>query len=343
MTKLLKISLIGAVVGLCTIAAGVGIANTGQNGKKTDAPAIRGAAWPTGQVRIVVPYPPGTEPDVLARDLGNHLNKQTGQTFVVENRPGANAIIGTESVARSEGDGNTLLMVDRLALETNPYLYTKLTYDWHKDLKPVADLASVNLYLAVRKDFPVNSFEEFIAYAKKNPNAVNVATGGKGHVTHLGMASLANAEGVDFTYVPYRGVSPALNGLLAGETDAMIAGGLVMSQQSKAGNVKVLAVGTDERTALMPDVPTLQQAGGKPASIPSTTFTLVAPGTTPDAVVAQINEKVNKVLEEPALLKSYQARGLIVRRGTPQQVKQQMLTEAGQYKQIVNELGIKPE
>lgn len=306
------------------------------------APA-QAADWPTDQVKIVVPYPPGTEPDILARDLGFQLNKSTGKVFVVENRPGANAIIGTDVVAQAPGDGKTLLMLDRLALVTNPLLYKKLPYDWEKNLKPVTTVAGVNLYLALKKQLPAKTYKEFEQLAKKSPNSVNIGTGGKGHVTHLGMASVAQSEDIGFTYVPYKGVAPAMNALLAGEVDAMLAGGLVASQHFKAGTINLVAVGADKRSSFLPDVPTVQEAGGKAGSIPSTAFVLVAPGSTSNALVAQINSAVNKVLAEPALRKSYESRGLTVKTTTPEETLAEMKQEAGRYAKLVKELGLQPE
>lgn len=307
------------------------------------APA-HASTWPTAdQVNIIVPYPPGTEPDILARDLGFHLNKATGKTFVIENRPGANAIIGTTAVARAPGDGNTLLMVDRLALVTNPLLYKSLPYDWKTNLKPVTNIGGVSLYLAVKKDSAANTFEEFIALSRKAPGDINIGTGGKGHVTHLGMEALAQAEDVSFTYVPYKGVAPAMNALLAGEIDAMLAGGLVSSQHAKSGSIKVITTGAEQRSDFLPDVPTLKEAGGHPGSIPSTAFTLVAPGTTADSLVEQIHDAVAKVMTVPALRNAYESRGLTVDVTRPQETLAQMNQEAERYQKLVDKLGLKPE
>jgi tripartite-type tricarboxylate transporter receptor subunit TctC len=226
---------------------------------------------------------------------------------------------------------------------TNPLLYKSLSYDWRKDLKPVTNVGGVSLFLALKKDSPANTFAEFIDMARKAPGEVNIGTGGKGHVTHLGMEALAQAEGVSFTYVPYKGVAPAMNALLAGETDGMLAGGLVVSQQAKAGKIKVVAIGADKRSDFLPDVPTLKEAGGKPGSIPSTAFTLVVPGATPDTVVAQINAAVAKVMEVPALRNAYEARGLTVNVTSPQETLAQMNQEAERYQKLVDKLGLKPE
>lgn len=300
-------------------------------------------AWPPATVRIVVPYPPGTEPDVLARDVGNILAKQTGKVFVIENKPGANSIIGTDMVAKADGDGSTLLMVDRLAVVTNPQLYTKLPYKWEESLKPVSDLAGVNLFVGAREGAPFKTFAEFIAFAKANPQKVNVGTGGNGHVTHIGMEMLAQAHGLQFTYVPYKGVGPAVAGLLSGEVDVGMAGGLVMQGHAKTGKIRVLTVGDTKRASFMPDVPTLSEAGGKPGTIPSTVFSILAPAKVPDAVVAQISRAVAAAVSTPELKANYAARGLDVMPTTPEETMALMKREATKYEKIIRDAGIKIE
>ena len=299
--------------------------------------------WPPAVVRIVVPYPPGTEPDVLARDLANQLGRKTGKNFVVENKPGANSIIGTSEVAAAEGDGGTLLMVDRLAIVTNPLLYSKMPYKWEDSIKPVSDLARVNLFIAVRANFPAQNYKEFLAYAKANKGKVNVGTGGNGHVVHIGMAMVGQAEDVDFTFVPYKGVGPAVAGLMTGEVDAVMAGGLALQPHHLARKLRVLVGGDDARAAYLPDVPFLTEAGGKAGSIPSTVFALMAPGKTPDSVVAQISKAVGEVMGVPELRKSYETRGLQVAPTSPAQTLDQMKKEAATYERIIRTTGIKIE
>lgn len=274
------------------------------------------AQWPAGQVRIVVPYPPGTEPDVMARDIGQRLS-HNGNVVVIENRPGANGMIGTAAVAKAAADGHTLLMIDRLALVTNPMLYSTLPYDPKTDIKPVAEVGKINLLVAVRQNFPGATYKDFVAYSKTAPGKTNVGTGGNGHVNHLGMEMLAQSENIQFSYVPYKGVAPAINALLAGEVDAVMAGGLVMSQHAGGGRIKVLAVGDTTRSAFLPEVPTLGEAGGKPGAIPSTVFMLAAPGKTPASVLDQANAAINKVLADPELQGSYRKRGVELLNSTP--------------------------
>ncbi|MCB2031757.1 MAG: tripartite tricarboxylate transporter substrate-binding protein [Burkholderiaceae bacterium] len=300
-------------------------------------------AWPATTVRIIVPYPPGTEPDVLARDLGNELGKQTGKTFLVENKPGANSILGTDIVAKADGDGGTMLMVDRLAIVTNPQLYKQMPYRWEESLRPVSDLAGVNLFLSVREDFPARTYAEFIQYAKANPGKINVGTGGNGHVNHIAAAMIAQAQGVQFTYVPYKGVAPAVAGLLSREIDATLSGGLVVQGHARTGKLRVLAVGDNKRASFLPDVPTIVEAGGVEGSIPSTVFALIAPARTPDALVNHISQSVAKAISDPALLAKYNGRGLNVAPTRPADTLALMKKDAAQYEKVIREAGIKVE
>lgn len=306
------------------------------------ATGVAAQVWPPAVVRIVVPYPPGSEPDVLARDLGAAFARQTGKTFVVDNRPGANSIIGTtEVVNNGDAEGGTLLLVDRLAVVTNPALYRKLPYRWETSLVPVSDLAGVRLFLSVRAGFPAKTYAEFVGYARANPGKVMVGTGGNGHVTHIGMAMLAQSEGLTFTYVPYKGVAPAMQGLLGGEIDAMLAGGLVTQPHHRAQKITALVVGDDQRGPAMPDVPTLAEAGGKPGSLPSTTFTLLAPAKVPAAVVARISTTVGELLATPELRRGYEARGLVVTPSTPEHTLAAMKQDAERFGKIIHAAGIR--
>jgi len=304
------------------------------------AAAVQAQSWPSGPVRIVVPYPPGAEPDVIARDIANQLSRISGKPVVVDNKPGANSIIGTDVVAKGDGDGSLLLMVDRLAVVTNPMLYTRLPYNWEQHLKPVTDMGRVNLFLAASPGLPVKSLRELVAYAKANPKAVNAGIAGNGHVNHIGMEMLAQSEGVSFTYVPYKGMAPNITGFLGDEVGVMMAGGLVMQQMSKTKPIKILAIGDDKRAAYLPDVPSIVEAGGKSGSIPSTVFSFFAPGKTPDAVVQQMNRAIANVTTAE-FKKTYGERGVVIATNTPEEMLSNMKREGVKYEKIIRDLNIK--
>ena len=308
-------------------------------------PSMAQAAWPEdfSQIYITVPYPPGTEPDILARELGMVLGEESGSTFVIENRPGANSIVGTDRVARTQGKGDQLLMVDTLAIATNPLLYKNLPYDWEQSLKPVVTVAGTHLYLLVNDEVPAQDYGELIQLAKDLDGELNISTGGRGHVTHLGMGHLAKEEGIDVTYIPYAGVAPAVNGVLAGETDAMLVGGLVASKQLEGGKVRVLGVGASERTDLLPEVPTIQEAGGPEGVVPTTTFTLFAPISTPDEVVQEIHEAVTRAVQTAQFEEAFEARGLIPVFATTEEIRAAIDDSVAVYSELIPSLGIKPE
>jgi len=309
----------------------------------TSAATAQNAAWPPATVKIVVPYPPGTEPDVLARDLSAALARQTGKTFVIENKPGANSIIGSDVVAKSEPDGSTLLLVDRLAVATNPVLYAKMPYRWEDALRPLTDLASVNLYLAVRDGFPARTYAEFLAWAKANPGKVTIGTGGNGHVNHIAAAMVAQAHGLDFTFVPYKGVGPALLALQGAEVDAVLAGGLVMKSATDSKRARVLVSGAAQRSTVLPDVPLLAEAGGKAGSIPSTVFALFAPGKLSDATAQQISKAVASALGTGEVKQTYANKGLDLGFTTPAAGLGLLKQDSAKYERIIRDAGIRLE
>lgn len=300
-------------------------------------------AWPPATVKIIVPYPPGAEPDVMARDLAAQLGRRTGKTFVVDNKPGANTIIGTQELLKGEADGSSMLLIDRLAVVTNPMLYAKMPYVWQETIKPVTDLAKVNLFLAVRQGFAAQNYRDLIAYARQNPGKINVGTGGNGHVTHIAAAMIAQAEGVQFTYVPYRGMAPAVAGIVGGEVDMLLAGGLVLAPHQTAGKIRIVSVGDDARAGFLPDVPTVAEAGGKRESIPSTVFGLLTTAKVPDATVAQMRQAVADIVAQPEFRKPYEARGLVMGTTTPAQTATLMQQESAHYERVLKATGIKLE
>jgi tripartite-type tricarboxylate transporter receptor subunit TctC len=303
-------------------------------------PAALAQAWPSADTRIIVPYPPGSEPDVLARDVAQRLGAASGKAVIVENRPGANSIIGTDVVAKAAGDGATLLMVDRLAVVTNPMLYNKLPYDSATQLKPVTDMAGVRLFVAVNPSFPARNWRDFVAWAKANPKKLDVAIAGNGHVNHIGMEMVAQSEGMRFNYIPYAGMAPAINGVLSGEVHAVMTGGLSALRMTQAKPVAMLAVGDDRRASYLPDVPTIVEAGGKAGSIPSTVFSFFAPGRTPDALVERMAQVLNGVAT-PDFRRTYEARGLVMLGSSPKVMATEMKEDAQRFDKVIRELGIK--
>ena len=224
-------------------------------------PVIAQGKWPTRPIRIVVPYPPGTGPDVMARVMTESLGKELKASFVVENKPGANSILGTTDVVKSPADGHTFLLVDRLTLSVNPLLY-KPPYDAKKDLVSVSNIADVNLYLVTSSKLPVSDFSSFIAHAKANPGKVTFGTGGVGSIMHLNMEMLQAGTGAEFLHVPYKALAEVVPGMLGGQVDAPSGGAEALLPHVQKGTMRLLAVGATSRQAVAPNVPTIMEAGG---------------------------------------------------------------------------------
>jgi tripartite-type tricarboxylate transporter receptor subunit TctC len=274
-----------------TLALGTALALT--------APAAFAQAFPSKPLRLVVNFPPGGAADVIGRALAQQLGEQLRQQVVVENRPGANGNIGADAVAKSAADGHTLLMSSGGAVTVNPFLYTKMPFDAEKDLVPVASVARVLVYLMTNPTVPVNTAQEFVAYAKANPGKLSFGSAGTGSSPHLAGEMFKRQAGFDATHVPYKGAAPALTDLLAGQVQFMFDPGPGL-RHAKDGKLRLLAVGSPRRASAYPDVPTLAEAGMNGFDA-DTTFGIYAPGGTPAAVVTQLHDEVNKALSTPKL------------------------------------------
>lgn len=303
-------------------------------------PAAAQAPWPSRPVRIVVPYPPGTGPDIMARAIAEGFAKEFKSGFIVENKAGANAILGMDMVAKAPADGYTLLLVDRLAFSVNPLLYQPLPFDPKRDFVAIGNVADVNLYLAVSASLPVNDYKSFIDYVKKRPGEVPFGTGGTGSIMHLNMELLQGGTGTQFLHVPYKALAEVVPAMLGGQVAATSGGAEALLPHVKAGKMKLLAVGADARSPLTPDVPTMREAGGSDMLM-STSWTLHARTGTPPDVIARLNAALGKVLGEPALQSTSQARGIRPRATSAQAVDAMLAADAGRLGKLVAERGIK--
>ncbi len=260
--------------------------------------------YPDKPVRIVVPYAPGGPTDVVARGLANRLGDLWKVPVVVDNKPGANEIIGASEVTRAKGDGYTLLMATDPTLFHNQYLYERMPYDVDKSFAPVTRLAIGNLALFVPKSFPADSLEQFVQYAKKNPDKISYGSTSPGNVTHLAMAWFANKTGAQMMHVPYKGLAPVIQDVLAGHIQAAFGGVSAIEQFAAKGDIKVLAVSGEQRVKVLPNVPTFKEAG-YPSIDANFTLGLLAPQSTPAAVLNKIARDVKTVLAESAFREKY--------------------------------------
>jgi tripartite-type tricarboxylate transporter receptor subunit TctC len=263
-----------------------------------NAAAAQEQNYPSKPIRIVVSSAPGGMTDTLARTLGQRLSASWGQHVVVENKPGANNQIGTEYVAKTPGDGYTLLLTPEVTFVVNPHLYAKLSYDPDKDFAPITGLASVNHALVVHPSLGVQTVQELIALAKAKPGELNYATLGIGSAAHLNMELFQSMTGVKLTSVHYRGATPALTDVVAGHVPMMFINIGSAASAWKAGHVKILAIASPKRLALFPEVPTVAESG-VPGFEAQSWFGLFAPSATPRDVIIKINVEVQRILNDP--------------------------------------------
>ena len=264
------------------------------------AQAAAGDGYPDKPVAVVVPAAAAGGTDTVARMIADALGRRLGQSFVVENRPGANGILGTEAGARAAPDGYRLLFTYAATVVVNPSLYRKLPYDAAKDLAPIAQIGRGGSLLLVRKDLPVTTLKEFIAHAKARPGKLSYCSWGAGSGGHLAMESLKKQAGIDMVHVPYKGSSPCVNDLMGGQVDAAFADVSTTVEIVRAGRLKALATSGPSQLPMLPDVPTMTEAG-----YPFTNYSwygLFAPAKTPPAIVQKLNAAVNAVLQEPAIV-----------------------------------------
>jgi tripartite-type tricarboxylate transporter receptor subunit TctC len=252
-------------------------------------------AWPTRPVKLVVPFSAGSGTDIMARVLAEHLTKSTGQSFIVENKQGADGIIGTEQIVKSAPDGYTLGVIPSSPIVMNPALYKQMPFDPIKDLVPVANIASVGCVLGVQPELPIKSVQDLVAYAKANPGKLNYAAGST--FTHLAGEMFKHLSGTDLVAVPYKGTAPQVTAMLGKEVQVIFDPFLGV-EHFRAGKIRPLAVTSSRRSSVFPDLPTLAEAGLKDYQV-ETWIGVFAPAGTPKAIVDKLHAEVNRVFATP--------------------------------------------
>ena len=273
-------------------------------------------SYPTKPIRIVVPYAAGGFTDIVARLVGQKMSERLGQPVVVDNKPGASTIIGAEAVARAAPDGYTLLMGVTTTLSTNPLLFKKLSYK-ASDFKPVA-LAGLTPFVLVANPSVPGSVREVVDAAKAKPGEMNVATLGIGSSTHLVLAMLRAAAGVDLKDIPYKGSAPAMSDLLAGHVHLYFDAVPTSMPYIRSGQLKGIAITSEERSPAAPSLPTFRESG-VPDMVAYSWYGLLAPAGTPDAIVAHLNKAVNEALETPEVKARLAADGGVAPTLSPRQ------------------------
>ena len=301
------------------------------------APA-RAADYPSRPVVLVVAFTPGGPSDVLARIVGKKMEELLGQPFIIENRPGAGGNIAADSVAHANADGYTLLMGNNSILATNASLYKHLTYDPEKDFIPITLIGTQANILVVNKDVPAHSLTELIALAKAQPGKINFASSGYGAAAHLAGELFKTETQVDIVHVPYKGAAPALQDVIAGHDQIMFATAASVVGHIKGGQVRAIAVTTLKRTAILPDIPTMDEAGLKGFEA-STWHGLVAPAGTPPEVIAKLHKAAIAALQDPGVQASLGRLGVDIVGDTPEQFKAYIKAEIPKWTAIVKASG----
>ncbi|WP_227820554.1 Bug family tripartite tricarboxylate transporter substrate binding protein [Ramlibacter tataouinensis] len=308
-------------------------------------PALGQAGWPNKPVRIVVPFAAGGTTDILARALAPELSKAFGQQFIVDNRAGAGGNVGAEAVARSPADGYTLLMGTVGTHGINRALYPKLPYDPIKDFAPVTLVAGVPNVMEMQTEraqkLGIANVRDFIQYAKAHPGKLNMASSGNGTSIHLAGELFKSMTGTYLVHFPFRGSGPALLDLLAGTQDVMFDNLPSSLPHIKAGKLKALAVTSRERSAALPDVPTVEEAAGLKGFDATSWFGLLAPAGTPAEIVNRIQQESAKALATPGMKEKLLAQGAIPSGNTPAEFARHIEAEHAKWAKVVKDSGAK--
>ena len=324
MGRVLRVSWLLAILGVAVAAAPLAVAQS----------------WPTKAIRIVAPSTPGDAPDVIARLIAEKLSPVLGQQVVVENKPGAGGVVGSEAVARAAPDGYMLIMGNAGSHGINAAVYSKLPYDIQRDFAPVSLVAIAPNIVVINPAVPATSLVEFIAYAKSQPGKLSYASGGNGSSAHMSMELFKSMAGVDIQHVPYKGSTPALTDLIGGQVAIFIGNMPPTVPHVKAGKLRALAVTTKARSALMPELPTMTEAG-LPGYETVAWFGVLAPAGTPPDIVNRLSMEIGKIVRSPEMRDRLVAMGAEPVGGTPEEFKTVIDRDIAKWKALAQKVGIK--
>ena len=298
-------------------------------------------AYPTREIRFIVPFPPGGGNDIVGRIVAQRLNEALAVPVVVDNRGGAGGTIGTDILSKAPPDGHTVL-VNNISLAVNATLYGKLPYDTLKDLGPVTLLGRQPNVLVVHPSVPAGSVKEFIALARAKPGQTTFGTGGVGTAGHLATELFMLMTRTEMTHVPYKGLGPALTDLVGGRLQMIVSTLASALPQVKSGKLKPLAVTTAQRSAFFPELPTMNEAG-VPGYDFSTWYGLLVPGRTPATIVARLNGVSVKVLQSHSLREQFAAQGLEAASSSPAEFGAFLKSEVAKWAKVIKAANIKPD
>ncbi len=303
--------------------------------------AVHAQAYPVKPVRMLVGYSPGGLPDTVARIVAQRLGDRWGQQVVVENRPSANAVVAADAVAKAAPDGYLLLVTDSSTTAINPFIYAKLPYQ-PKDLLPVSLIARAPLFLAANDTIPVKTFQEFVALAKAQPGKLSYGSSGIGSTHHLAMESLKASLGLFIVHVPYRGTGQSVPALIAGQVPVVFSAYPSLASYVRAGQVKLLAVNSLERSKLAPDVPTIAELA-IPGFDFAPTIGVLAPAGTPAEVVNKLSTDIAQVVRIPEVVQQMSNLGIEAVGGSAAEYAAQLKGDAERYQVAVKRSGARAE
>jgi tripartite-type tricarboxylate transporter receptor subunit TctC len=300
-------------------------------------------AYPSRPIRLIVSFTPGGGADLTARTVGQGMGEALRQPVVVENRPGANGLVGAAAVAKSAPDGYTLLLTDRGALGINPSLYKSLPYDPLRDFEYVGIVTSAPYVLVVDPRLSARSLAELARLAREKPGRINYASFGVASMAQLNIEALKARLGIDLTHVPYKGAGPAVQGVVAGEAGLTIASPAAVLGFVRDGRLRALAIGAQGRSPLLPEVPTLAEAGGDDDTLVPTYFAFALPAGTPRPIVDRLHQAMRGALATPELAQRLGAAGLEPAGGTGEALLELVRRDIPRFRRIIQDIGIQPE
>lgn len=305
------------------------------------AHAAEPAAWPQKPIRFILPFAAGGPTDVVARSLAVRMSQQLKYPIIVENKLGASGNIASDTVAKAAPDGYTALYHSS-GFTISPALYQRMPYDPLRDFEPVTQVATIPAVLMVNPKLPITTVQQFIDYLKARPGQVSYGSGGVGNITHLGVALLLNAKGLSAIHVPYKGTAPAMTDLIGGRIDFLldaVSSGLPYIRDNR---VRAIALTSDKRLPLLPEVPTLNEEA-MPGFVAPTWQGILLPAKTPRAIVAQLQNAASMALQDGALRSQFAAQGVDLQATSPEQFAGYLKQETGRWAQAVRTAGIEPE
>lgn len=297
--------------------------------------------YPAKFVRFIVPYAPGGSSDVLARTLGQKLGEALGQTFVVDNRPGAGSMIGTDIAAKSIPDGYTIILSD-MPHTINPSIHAKVPYDPLRDFSPVTVIGVSPMFLFTHPSLQAQSVKEFIALAKTQPGKIAIASGGTGATTHLMAELLQSNAGIKLTHVPYKGAGPALTDVVAGQVPATFTSMATAAPHAKSGRLRILGVTSARRLPAFPEVPTFEESGVT-GMLVEHWWGVMAPAGVPRPIVAKLRGEIIKALNSADVRERFSALAVEPRTNTPEQFRTLLESDVRRWAKVIRDAGIKVE